>query len=200
MRFIKRLRPSPATVIASIALLVALSGTSYAAFALAPHSVHNLQLATGAVNSRVILDHGVKAVDLAPGVAVSGPAGPAGPAGPTGPAGPAGPAGPGAMWALVKADGTIIAKSGNISLTSHPSPGVYILDFNTALTDKLILSNAGGPAGFTVRGPVVAALCGGPPQGTSCPSGNDTSHVIVATQSPGDAGAADFAFYVAVVG
>ena len=75
MRLIKRLRPSPATVIASIALLVALSGTSYAAFALAPRSVGNLQLKTGAVNSRVLTDHGIRAVDLAPGVAHSGPAG-----------------------------------------------------------------------------------------------------------------------------
>src|SRR3989442_14886179 len=102
MRLIKRLRPSPATVIASIALLVALSGTSYAAFVLAPRSVGNLKLKPGAVNTRVLADHGIRAVDLAAGGAVSGPAGPAGAAGPAGPpgaTGPAGPAGPVAKWA-----------------------------------------------------------------------------------------------------
>src|SRR6266849_6474722 len=188
MRLSKRLRPSPATVIASIALLVALSGTSYAAFVLAPRSVGNLQLKTGAVNSRVLTDHGVRAVDLAPGVAVSGPAGPAGPAGaagPGGPTGPAGPAGPGAKWALVKGDGTILAQSGGISLTSHPSPGYYIFDFASTVSDKLILVS-GGARDATFRGALMAGPCGGAPQGFSCSSGNDTSHVFVANQNPGD--------------
>ena len=46
---IKIHRPSPALAVAMIALLVALSGTAYAAVTLAPNSVGTAQLKTGAV-------------------------------------------------------------------------------------------------------------------------------------------------------
>ena len=46
---IKIHRPSPALVVAMIALLVALSGTAYAAVTLAPNSVGTAQLKNGAV-------------------------------------------------------------------------------------------------------------------------------------------------------
>ena len=46
---IKIHRPSPALVVATIALLVSLSGTAYAAVTLAPNSVGTAQLKTGAV-------------------------------------------------------------------------------------------------------------------------------------------------------
>ena len=46
---IKIHRPSPALVVATIALLVALSGTAYAAVTLAPNSVGTAQLKNGAV-------------------------------------------------------------------------------------------------------------------------------------------------------
>ena len=46
---IKIHRPSPALVVAVLALLVALSGTAYAAVTLAPNSVGTAQLKTGAV-------------------------------------------------------------------------------------------------------------------------------------------------------
>jgi hypothetical protein len=94
MRGPRRFRPSPAMVVASIALLVALGGTSWAAMTLAPRSVTNAALKTGAVNSRVIADHQVKNVDLAAGVIKKGPSGPSGASGPTGAGGPSGPSGP----------------------------------------------------------------------------------------------------------
>ena len=46
---IKIPRPSPALAVAMLALLVALSGTAYAAVTLAPNSVGTAQLKTGAV-------------------------------------------------------------------------------------------------------------------------------------------------------
>jgi hypothetical protein len=70
-------------VVAYLALFVALGGTSYAAVSLPKDSVTSKQIKNGSV----------KTVDLARGVAVSGPAGPAGPAGTSGPAGPVGPTG-----------------------------------------------------------------------------------------------------------
>jgi hypothetical protein len=78
-------------VIALLALLVALGGTSWAAVTLAPRSVNNAALNTGAVNSRVIQNGQVKSQDLARGVLRRGPAGAPGQTGATGPTGPAGP-------------------------------------------------------------------------------------------------------------
>jgi hypothetical protein len=94
MRRLGRFKPSPALVVASIALIVALGGTSYAALTLPPRSVTNSDLASGAVNSRVIQNHTVKNADLASGVIRQGPAGPRGAQGPPGAPGAAGAPGP----------------------------------------------------------------------------------------------------------
>ena len=97
-------RPSPAMVVACLALLVALTGTSVAAVqAIAPNSVGPAQLQFGAVTTPKLRNNAVtgekvrnrslRAIDFAAGSLPRGPAGPAGPAGAAGPAGPAGPAG-----------------------------------------------------------------------------------------------------------
>ena len=108
-------RPSPAMVVACIALLVSLGGTSFAAATqLARNSVGTPQLKNGAVTAPKIKNNAVTSpkiknnaitstkvrnrsllrVDFAPGQLPAGPTGPQGPAGPAGAAGPAGPAGP----------------------------------------------------------------------------------------------------------
>jgi len=97
-------RPSPAMVVACIALLVALGGTSVAAVSqLARNSVGPRQLQFGAVTNPKIRNNAVTSakvrnrsllrVDFRPGQLPAGPTGPQGPAGPAGAAGPAGPAG-----------------------------------------------------------------------------------------------------------
>jgi hypothetical protein len=98
-------RPSPAMVVACLALIVALGGTSVAAVSqLVPrNSVGPRQLQFGAVTRPKIRNNAVTSakvanrsllrVDFAPGQLPAGPTGPAGPAGPAGAAGPAGPAG-----------------------------------------------------------------------------------------------------------
>ena len=176
-------RPSAATVIASIALLVALGGTSIAAVnALVPkNSVGTKQIRNRAVTAAKVklgslLAANFKAGELPTGG--SGGAGATGQAGPAGATGPVGPAGPGAVWPLVKADGTILEKSGNVTMTSHVGPGVYVLDFHTAINDKLILASAS----FASPGyrHVVAGPCGGPPDGAAaCSVGGDNNHVAV---------------------
>ena len=91
-------------IVACIALLVALTGTSVAAVnALAPNTVGSLQLKSGAVTNAKIKNSAVTSVkvanrsllrsDFAPGQLPAGPTGPQGPAGAAGPAGPAGAAG-----------------------------------------------------------------------------------------------------------
>src|SRR2546427_2974305 len=112
MTRIKGWRPSPATVIASIALLVALGGSSFAAVtaALPRNSVGTAQLKNNAVTSAKVLNGSLLKVDFRAGQLPRGPAGSAGPAGPAGSAGPAGPTGPtgpagtsaAKAWAVVK--------------------------------------------------------------------------------------------------
>jgi hypothetical protein len=83
-------RPSPPMVVAFVALLVALAGTSYAAIQLPANSVGTKQLKKNAVTGKKVKNRSLKAADFATG---SLPAGPRGPQGAQGPAGPQGPKG-----------------------------------------------------------------------------------------------------------
>jgi hypothetical protein len=67
MRGIGRHRPSPAMVVACIALAVALGGTSYAAVNLAPASVGNKHLKRNAVTSLKVKDRSLLARDFKAG-------------------------------------------------------------------------------------------------------------------------------------
>jgi hypothetical protein len=104
MRKLTRRRPSPALIVACLALLVALSGTGVAAVSVvARNSVGTLQLKdnsvsrpkirNNAINSSKVASRSLLRSDFAPGQLPAGPTGPQGPAGPAGPAGAAGPAG-----------------------------------------------------------------------------------------------------------
>lgn len=93
MRRIAVSKPSPALVVACLALTVALGGTSYAAVALPKNSVGPAQLKKDAVTAPKIKAKTLLARHFKPGQIPPGPAGPAGAAGAQGPAGPAGPTG-----------------------------------------------------------------------------------------------------------
>jgi hypothetical protein len=83
--------PSPALVLASIALLVALAGTSVAAVSALPRaSVGTAQLKDNAVTSRKVKNFSLVRSDFKPGQLPRGAVGARGPQGPPGPAGPAG--------------------------------------------------------------------------------------------------------------
>ena len=182
-------------VVASLALLLALGGTGYAASqALPRNSVTTIQ-----VKDRSLLARDFKAGQLPRGAV--GPAGPAGAAGPAGPAGPAGGAGSAAVkWALVRADGGIAAQSGGITLAAKPSAGTYILSIGSAVTGKPILASAAYAADASdQRGVVSAGPCGGGAEGRTCPTSDNTSSVMVQTRN-NDGVTTDHAFYVAVLG
>lgn len=90
---------SYANVTATLALVVALGGTSYAAVTITGKNIRNgsvgtADLGTGAVTSSKVRNHSLQQVDFKPGELSAGPRGAAGPAGPAGAAGPQGPAGP----------------------------------------------------------------------------------------------------------
>jgi hypothetical protein len=119
----RRLRaPSPATAISLIALMVALSGTAYAASKLPKGSVGAKQIKTGAVRSTDLKDGSVKLKDLAAGLVggpgLQGAAGQQGAAGPTGSAGPKGDQGaPGA-----KGDAGATGHTGDTGETGPAGP------------------------------------------------------------------------------
>jgi hypothetical protein len=105
MRRITLFRPSPAMVVAFIALLLALGSGAYAQLRIPRNSVGTAQLRANAVTSPKVKPRSLLRSDFRAGQLPRGPAGPAGPAGAagergatgerglTGPAGPAGPAG-----------------------------------------------------------------------------------------------------------
>lgn len=137
-RFLRR--PSPALVVAVIALFVALGGTSYAALRLPKNSVGTAQLKRGAVTKGKIAKKTI--------AALRGQRGPMGATGPTGPQGPKGDKGdPGApgtpattLWAVVNVNGSLVRGSGVVAsgLYAYPSPSPqtnrYYVTFNRSIT------------------------------------------------------------------
>lgn len=86
-------RPSPALMVALLALTLALGGTSYAAITLPSNSVGAKQLKRNAVTGAKVRDKSLRARDFADGQLPSGPAGLKGNPGPKGDIGAAGPKG-----------------------------------------------------------------------------------------------------------
>jgi hypothetical protein len=109
--------PSPATVIASIALLVALAGTSVAAVSALPRaSVGTAQLKDNAVTSRKVKNFSLVRSDFKRGQIPRGPVGARGPQGPAGPAGTAG------IAALERRDILTPTSSANVKTVSAVCP------------------------------------------------------------------------------
>jgi hypothetical protein len=193
----RRFLPSPALVIACIALLVALGGTGYAAFKLPANSVSSVH----------VRDHSLLGKDFARNVmrqgrpGAQGPQGPAGPAGPAGAQGPAGPSGAaGLKWAEFAKDGTIIAQNSDIKLVSKPLAGQYLINVGGPTRNRAIIVSSTVANDNTNRGVIVASPCGGPREGVTCPTNNDGNHVVVSTYAPGNTTLAEHSFYLAVIG
>jgi hypothetical protein len=141
-------RPSPAMVVACVALLVALGGTSVAAVGqlgrntvgtlqLKNSAVTNAKLRNNAVNSSKVAPRSLLRSDFAPGQLPAGPVGPQGPAGPAGPAGAAGPAG---------VIGAITVRTESVSVdggTAHNG------EYNTARVTRLCQGNERAISGGT---------------------------------------------------
>jgi hypothetical protein len=104
-------RPSPAMVVAVLALSVALAGTSYAAIKLPANSVGTRQVKDSAITSRKVKDRSLLAQDFRAGQFIPGPAGPPGPQGFQGPRGPQGPEGPAAVTTVDVVDSGAAAPS-----------------------------------------------------------------------------------------
>ena len=181
MRRIRRLVPSPAMVVACLALSVGLAGTGYAVTRLPRNSVTTVQ----------VKDFSLLARDFKTGQLRAGP---------QGPAGPAGPAGPGAKWALVSPSSAIIAQSGGIR-ARHAGGGYYILDFGASVQGHLILASYSRSSDDrSAPGAIRAGTCTtASNEGDNCVTGNDPRFVAVITYGAGSVIPVDHSFYVAVV-
>jgi hypothetical protein len=190
MRVLRGIRPSPATVIASIALLVALAGTGYAATSLPANSVGPRQLQNNAVTTSKVKDRSLRAVDFAPGQIPRGPRGftgapgPPGAAGAPGARGPTGAAGTSASipFAVVNADGSLARGSGVISVGHTAASGSYTVKFNKNI------SQCTWPASLRTNFGFIETEI----------SGTTTDTVLVRTRDGGGA-TADRSFHLIVV-
>ena len=90
---IMRFRPSPALIVASLALAIALGGTGYAAVVLPANSVGTKQLKNKAVNAAKVKPGSLRASSFASGQLPKGAKGDRGADGLPGAAGPSGPQG-----------------------------------------------------------------------------------------------------------
>jgi len=186
MRRILRHRPSPAMVVACLALTIALGGTSYAAVNLPRNSVGAVQLKKNVVTSAKVKNFSLLRADFKRGQLPAGPRGPEGLQGPKGDQGIQGiqgiqgPAGPGAQWATVSTGGTVLRQSGGITAAKVQTGG-YRVTFPEAVTGHLILATQALASDQTTRGTVIAGPC--TDFAASCGAANIPNSVSVFTLS-----------------
>src|SRR5829696_8078533 len=194
MRRILNQPPSPSMVVACIALLVALSGTGYAAVTLPKNNaVTAKKIKNGAVNSRKVKNGSLLRADFKAGQVPAGRQGPAGPQGPAGSQGPrgdkgdTGAAGSAAAYALVNANATVVAaQAKNIASANvtHDIIGTYCfsgLSFAPTNILATINGNTGGGAG-DAQGSIFAP--GDDPTLVGCPAGAQAVVYTVDNESP----------------
>ncbi len=125
-------RPTPSMAVSILALVVAASGTAYAANTIGSRDIVNetvkgVDVKNGSLGSREVRDGSLKSRDFSKNAMPQGPQGPAGPQGPTGPQGPVGPAGQNGAdgadgadgagrWVLIDENGAIVAQSGGFQI------------------------------------------------------------------------------------
>lgn len=181
MQRLARLRPSPAMVVACIALAVSLGGTSYAVLKLPKNSVGSKQLKRNAVTGKKVKSRSLTADDFKEGELPAGAQGPQGPAGATGPAGSA--------MAYARVLGATppyaldTSRSYNVTSVTRIDLGAYCLTVNG--TPKNVVATVDSTqdvANATVANTALLGLC---PPGTNA---------FVMTGYPG---LADRNFYVA---
>jgi Collagen triple helix repeat (20 copies) len=164
MRRITSHRPSPAMVVAFIALLLALGGGAYAQLRIPRNSVGTAQLKASSVTSPKVRAGSLLRSDFRAGQLPRGPAGPAGErgltgatgerglTGPMGPAGPAGPRGP--------------AGATNVTVETDPL-GPRINSVATCPAGRVATGGGGAVTDNTwylyASFPVAPAVPGGPP-------------------------------------
>src|SRR5215211_3132841 len=147
MRRITSHRPSPAMMVAFIALLLALGSGAYAQLRIPRNSVGNAQLKRNAVTSPKVKPGSLLRNDFRAGQIPAGPRGPAGPAGPEGPRGATGERGPAGQAGTPGAPGAPGATN-VVTRTSSVSAPVGVNDFSVACLpgERAVGGGGTGPA------------------------------------------------------
>ena len=200
-------RPSPAMIVALVALAVALSGSAYAVSqingsTIKRRSIPGDRIRNNALTGTQINEARLGRVNEAKNATNSKFARRASAADSAGNALNAGSARsadalagspPSAFqgrirWALVNSGGTLIDQSGGVapSATHTGGSGTYVVDFGASVAGKALLVTPNGSTATTTA----AAPCGG---AVSCPGVTDANHVRIQL-------GADSGFYVAAVG
>ena len=195
----KRKMPSPGTVIAVIALIVALTGTAFAAVKLKRNSVGPKQLKNNAVIEKKIADGAVTEKKLGAGAVTEGKLA----------NGSVGhdklKSDEQTMWALVNAggSGSIVAQSGGVSIAGNSGAGEYFVKFPAQVAGRAVIATL---QTAQTSGEIQVGVCGSgaPASGvelllcnTTPTSDNNPSVVRVDTStSSGALGARNF--YIAV--
>jgi hypothetical protein len=193
MRIVGRRRPSPALVVAIVALVVALGGTSYAAFSLPKNSVGTKQLKNGAVTTNKIKNGAVTGSKMSfagvtvPNALHAGSANTAGSATNATDATNATNAGHATTadsatnasnasalngnrirWLLVAPSGTIVSQSGGFTVDTSGGAGNYIVNAGSPVSGHAITITSGWASDPGFRGDSIAGPCGAGPDAIDC--------------------------------
>jgi hypothetical protein len=158
-------RPSPAMVVACIALAASLGGGSYAATTIpaksaAPGKAKATAGSSAADQRGPRGPRGPRGFRGLRGLrGLTGPAGPAGPAGAAGPAGPKGDKGDSAsgLWAVVDSAGALSRGKGVSSVQKLAAAGQYLVTFNQDITGCGYVGSIGGPTTTNTPGEISPA-------------------------------------------
>lgn len=138
MRFPDRFKPSPAMVVACLALFIALGGVSYG---VATGSIDGREIKNNSVASKDLRNNSATTADIKNGSLLRGdfrsgqlPAGPAGARGPDGPPGPAGRDGFGVVSYDISEDEPVTADGSN-SAVAFCTPGTVPVGGATRVYD-----------------------------------------------------------------
>jgi hypothetical protein len=197
-------RPSAGTILAVVALFVALGGTAVAKVLITGADVKNHSLtgvdikkrsltganiANNSVTGKQVKESSLGRVPSATNADKLGGKSP-------------GAFQPATRWVLIAGTttgATVLAQSGGFSAT-RVSTGFYVIDTGSSVVGKPLSATINLSGGF---GQVDVAPCGGNannPGGINCPVINDNSHVEARTLTPAGTAAQDATFYLSIGG
>lgn len=129
-------RPSPALVVACIALFVALGGVGYAAATIGTSDIKNGAVTSKKIKNRTIVGKDIKQQTIN---ALRGQRGASGPAGPQGPTGATGPAGTAIAYAQTSGAAYVSDRTKGFDGITRPSTGLYCLSPTPAVIAQAFL-------------------------------------------------------------